>query len=233
MSPIIRNIIFGILLIVIILLVIHFFRSANSHLSGLNPGNKLVKIPSSKIAANKNSNNYAYSIWFYVSDWQYRLSSEKSLITRNSNSGNGASNPHIVLASHTNDIKINVDTVGSSNKGSDCSIRNFPLQRWVNLIVSLNGRTLDVYLDGKLVRTCILPGVAKPIGESDIQITPGGGFAGWTSRLKYWAQPLNPQEAFNVYKEGPGGSSWTNIFERYKLRITYLVDNVEQGSISI
>lgn len=234
MSSIIRNIIFGILLIVIILLVIHFFRGTNSHLSGLNPGNKLVKIPSSKIASNKNSNNYAYSIWFYVSDWQYRLSSDKALIDRKSNGGNSYSNPHISLASHTNDIKINVETVGGNNSNNNCSIRNFPLQRWVNLIVSLNGRTLDVYLDGKLVRTCILPGVAKPIGESDIDITPGGGFSGWTSRLKYWAKPLNPQEAYNVYKEGPGGgTSWTNIFEKYKLKITYLVDNVEEGSISI
>ena len=139
------------------------------------------------------------------------------------------------MAPYENNLNINISSTSPGNKtnNNDCTIRNFPLQRWTHLVVSLNNRTLDVYLDGKLVRTCILPGVAKPIGESDIQITPGGGFAGWTSRLKYWAQPLNPQEAFNVYKEGPGGSSWTNIFERYKLRVTYLVDNVEQGSISI
>lgn len=233
MSSILKNIIFAILLIVIILLIIHFLRKANSYLSSLNRGNKLVRIQSSKIAANKNSNNYAYSIWFFVSDWQYRLSSKKTLIKRSSNGASNASNPYIYLDSHTNDIHIQIETVGASHSNQDCSIRNFPLQRWVNLIVSLNGRTLDVYLDGKLVRTCILPGVAKPVGESDIEITPGGGFAGWTSRLKYWANPLNPQQAYNVYKEGPGGSNWTNIFERYKLKVTYLVDNVEEGSLSI
>lgn len=233
MSSIIRNIIFAILLIVIILLIIHFFRGKNSHLSGLNPGNKLVKISSSKILANKNSNNYAYSIWFYVTDWQYRLSQEKTLIKRKSNSGNSYLNPHISLAGYTNDININVETFGKSGGATNCSVRNFPMQRWVNLIISLNGRTLDVYLDGKLVRTCILSGVAKPISESDLEITPGGGFAGWTSKLKYWSNPLNPQEAYNVYKEGPGGSSWSNIFQKYKLKITYLVDNVDQGSISI
>lgn len=42
-----------------------------------------------------------------------------------------------------------------------CMINNFPLQRWVNLIVSLNNRTMDVYLNGKLVRTCILPAPAN------------------------------------------------------------------------
>ena len=233
MSTLLKNIIFGILIIVIILLVIYFFRGSNSHLSSLNPGNKLLNIPSSKISANKNSNNYAYSIWFYVSDWQYRLSSKKTLIKRSSNSGSNASNPHIYLGSHTNDLHIKVETIDGKHVNNDCSVRNFPLQRWVNLIVSLNGRTLDVYLDGKLVRTCIIPGVAKPIGESDIQITPGGGFAGWTSRLKYWANPLNPQEAFNVYKDGPGNASFSNIFQKYKLKVSYLVDNVEQGTFSI
>ena len=103
----------------------------------------------------------------------------------------------------------------------------------LTIIVSLNGRTLDIYLDGKLVRTCIIPGVAKPIGESDIEITPGGGFAGWTSRFKYWPKPLNPEEAYGVYKDGPGNNSFSNIFEKYKIKITYLVDNVEEGNFSI
>ena len=53
---------------------------------------------------------------------------------------------------------------------------NVPLQKWVNLIISLYGRTLDVYIDGKLVRTCVLPGVAQVNPDADILVTPMGGF---------------------------------------------------------
>ena len=40
-------------------------------------------------------------------------------------------------------------------------IVNVPIQRWVNIFISVFGRTLDVYLDGKLVKTGILPSIAK------------------------------------------------------------------------
>jgi hypothetical protein len=49
-----------------------------------------------------------------------------------------------------------------------CSIEDVPLQRWTNLIISLDNRALDLYLDGKLVRTCVLPGVPKMNPASNI-----------------------------------------------------------------
>lgn len=240
----IRNIVFVIILIIIVLVLLNFFSShTSSNLTGINPGNKTIRIDSDKLVSSKNSNNFSYSVWFYVTDWQYRLTETKDLVVRNTRGRKSSSNPHISLAPYENNINIVIDTIqNNSNKNqqhhhhkqqNNCFIRNFPLQRWVNLIISLNGRTLDVYLNGKLVRTCILPGVAKPVGESDIKLTPNGGFSGWTSKLRFWAKPLNPQEAFNVYKEGPGGSSWLSIFDKYKLKISYLVNNVEQGSVSI
>ena len=92
---------------------------------------------------------------------------------------------------------------------------------------------LDVYIDGKLVRTCVLPGVAKIDSNADVYITPNGGFSGWTSNLQYFANPLNPQEAYNIYKKGYGSSGLSGIFDKYKIKIAYLVDNKEEGSIEI
>ena len=39
----------------------------------------------------------------------------------------------------------------------DCEIFNVPLQKWVNIIISLNTKVIDVYMNGKLVKTCIMP----------------------------------------------------------------------------
>ena len=229
MNPILRNILLGITIIVV-LYVIYYFLIRTENLSKMNPGNKEIKIDSGKLANNANSNNFAYSIWFYVSDWQYRLTESKDLVVR---SQGDISNPHISMAPYENNLNINISSISPGNESSknNCTIRNFPLQRWTHLLVSLNNRTLDVYLDGKLVRTCILSGVAKPVGESDVLITPNGGFSGWTSRFRTWSKPLNPQEVFNVYREGPG-STGTSFLDRYKLRVSYYVDNVEQGSFS-
>jgi len=226
-------------------------------LSNCRSGTKQLVISPKKLDGNSNSNNYAYSVWFYVTDWSYRLSEPKDLLIRGGAAG--TANPRITLAPYENNLTISVNTFpthgGQQNSGQQplgssglpagshplgpapaqahtCAVNNFPLQRWVNLIVSLNNRTMDVYLDGKLVRTCILPAPAKIDPDAPVILTPGGGFKGWTSNTQYFSGPLNPQEAFNIYAAGPkcGGMS---LFDKYKLRVTYLVNNQPEASVTI
>jgi hypothetical protein len=93
-----------------------------------------------------------------------------------------------------------------------CSVPNVPIQSWCNLLISVYGRTLDIYLDGKLVNTCVLPGTAKINSEANVYITPVGGFAGWTSKFKYYPNATDPQTAWNIYQEGYGASFLNNLF---------------------
>ena len=111
-----------------------------------------------------------------------------------------------------------------------CKVQNVPLQRWVNIIISLYGRTLDVYIDGKLVRTCLLPGVAKISQTAPVIITPNGGFSGWTANFQYWANSTSPQQAYDIYKNGYGGSALGDFFNKYRLKLAFMEDNTERGN---
>jgi hypothetical protein len=88
-------------------------------------------------------------------------------------------------------------------------------------------------VDGKLVRTCVLPGVAKVNPDANITVTPMGGFQGWTSNFEYWDDASNPQQAYNIYKSGFGGSLLGDLFNKYRIKISFLEDNQEQGSFEI
>ena len=46
-----------------------------------------------------------------------------------------------------------------------CDIQNFPLQKWVCLNISLRSNVLDIFMDGSLVKSCILEGYPKLIKE--------------------------------------------------------------------
>ena len=90
------------------------------------------------------------------------------------------SSPSLALGAMQNNLIVST-AVYPTNSGSSgttspinhtCTVDNIPLQRWVNIIVSLNGRTMDVYINGKLTRTCVLPGVAKVNPSASIAITP-------------------------------------------------------------
>ena len=240
------TILLGVLMVFIIYLLYKNFNSNKAHIGSIKSGTESDVISASSLPSSNASSNYAYSIWFNVNNWQYRFSESKTLLSRASNNLGNINNPLITFSPYENDININITTYPSS--GGDetdtttmpvinpaCTIKNFPLQKWTNLIVSLNGRTSDIYLDGKLVRTCVLPGVPKIDPNADINITPDGGFSGWTTNIEYWGNALNPQEAYNIYKKGYGGSFgfFNNLLNKYKLKVSYLVNNKEEGSFEV
>jgi len=116
-----------------------------------------------------------------------------------------------------------------------CQIENVPLQAWTNLIMTLNGNALDCYLDGKLVRTCLMPGVPKLSGASELVLTPDGkSFQGYTGNFQYFSRAVNPREAYAIYKEGYGGSNWlSNLFNKYRIKLAFMKDNQEVNSFEI
>jgi len=90
---------------------------------------------------------------------------------------------------------------------------------------------MDLYIDGKLVRTCMLPGVASVNNSSDVYVTPAGGFEGWTSKFQYYPTPLNPQQAWNIYTRGY--SNWLSIFSTYQFKLSLVENGNTQSSVSI
>ena len=103
------------------------------------------------------------------------------------------------------------------------SLENVPLQKWSNLIISVNDRNMELYLDGKLVKTCILSGVPEQATDSMVHITPGStkdpnkfGFGGFVSNFRHIGKAVNPREAWKIYKNGyEQGGMFSNIFKFY------------------
>ena len=221
-----KNIFLVVLLLVLIYIVIQILNPSNK-ISSMQDGWVETIIDADKLKENNNSTNFTYSLWFYVNDWNNRFGEPKILLDRPNNS------PKITLGAMQNDIDITLDcypTSGvtgtqTSSVPHTCNIKNFPLQKWINLVISLQNQTLDIYLDGKLHKTCVLAGVPKINSESPVYITPKGGFNGWTSNFQYWDEASNPQQVYNIYKQGYGGGALGNIFNKYKLRFQFLKDN--------
>ena len=228
----VKNIIIGVVVILLIIVIVRWLMGDSSKLSGLNDAKKVTKIDSDDLEQS-NASNFAYSVWFYIDDWSYRYGEPKIILGRLD--ADLKPSPSIVLGAIENNVKIETTVYPSaqSNSGSThtCNVANVPIQRWVNLIVSLYGRTLDVYIDGKLVRTCVLPGVAKIANKAPVYITPLGGFSGYTSNVHYYGDAVNPQQAYNIYRAGYGGTGIGGF--PYEIEISYLKDGETQGSFTI
>jgi hypothetical protein len=86
-----------------------------------------------------------------------------------------------------------------------CDLTAVDLQRWVNITIILNGRTTDVYMDGKLARSCVLPSFYKvdPAGYK-MTVLDKGGFGGYISNVRAYGYTLNPDQVYRNYMAGPG-----------------------------
>tara|TARA_B100000925_G_scaffold141281_1_gene105860 strand:- start:1115 stop:1822 length:708 start_codon:yes stop_codon:yes gene_type:complete len=231
----------GILITVVVIVVIFLIYKAffgDNALSSLEDAKKMQQIASSSLGSSdsNSSANFTYSVWFYVDDWNYRYGEPKIVLAHGGASASKGGFG-IVLGGMQNDLNIAVETYPSesSTEGTvhTCNVQNIPLQKWVHCLVSVYGKSLDVYIDGKLVRTCVLPGIAKVDVSKDVFITPLGGFSGYTSNFQFFPNATNPQEAYNIYKKGFGGSALGNLFNKYRIKIVFLEDNQEQGSFEI
>jgi hypothetical protein len=96
-------------------------------------------------------------------------------------------------------------TIPSLNQDSDiCNIHDIPMQRWVNVTIAVNAKVVDVYMDGKLSRSCVLPGVFKvdPSGYTGTLLNYGG-FGGKISTTTMYDVALNPEMVYKNYMAGP------------------------------
>ena len=87
-----------------------------------------------------------------------------------------------------------------------------------------------MYLDGKLVKTQILTGTAE-VSSNNVYLTPDGGFDGWTSKFLYFEKPMNPQQAWNIYTDGPTG--WMSNLSTYQIQLSLIENGTPQSSVTI
>jgi len=239
-----------VLIIVLIYMVYNFMTNPTTSVSDFSDASKSVIVPSSKTESNSTgNNNYGYSVWLYIDAWRTNGTSmfNKNVITR----CNSAGAPLFKL--YLDNDQNNLMLVMSDSKGtpindkSPCVVRNVQLQKWINITMSIYGNTVDLYLDGKLVRTCIMPTMPASLSSSD-DLYVGGGYdvksslitnpkpgdlEGFISNVVYKADYFSPEEAWNVYSDGYSGAGMFNYLTSYKLNFSITNNNQTVGQFSI
>ncbi len=179
---------------------------------------------------------YTLSFWIYVQDMNHNNGIQKHILTLgsplNASTGFetlavylGATQPSLHIRTQNKDVATGAAAATADNlttsavaalfanatrflptelKGAD--IPMIDMQRWVNVTVVLSGRTTDVYLDGKLIRSTVNEGVFRvPSTGYQLELGHSDGFGGYISRVQAFDYALNPEEAYRIYTGGPHG----------------------------
>jgi hypothetical protein len=232
---------------IVIVFLIYILYSYFSNLSKtLNPSASLTStVPAIDKINNPNSTRYAYGTWIFVNSWDASVAHTIFFRDRNLN----------LYIDNTPSLKLQV-FIGSESSGKWSEplnvTNNFPLQKWVHLIVSMDNEFADIYMDGKLVKSHkFIEGDKRPaippknsstypvylgnppaVTSSPAQNPRGQTYDAYVTKFKRWADaPVDPQTAWNTYMEGNGSSSLLGSLGAYGVNLTLLKNNVENSKL--
>lgn len=135
-------IILGIVIIILIYVLFKYFTSTATTLQSSLTDLKIVQPAITKIT-NPTNTQYAYGLWVYVNNWDQNKN--KVFFSQG-----GVLSAYLLKDKPALCIDV---TMSDTTTMSTIITQNFPLQKWVYIIVSLDNQFLDVYLDGKLVKS--------------------------------------------------------------------------------
>ena len=119
--------------------------------------------------------------------------------------GNGSSD-YTNIATFNNLLNQNIGLADFTNTLNYpmCDLPEFDLQRWINVTVVVSGRVCDVYLDGKLSRSCMLDNVMqfpKSVGSAGIAV----------DACQKQGYAITPDRVYGIYQAGPSIKSSTLV----------------------
>ena len=238
-----------VLIIVLIYAVYKLLTKTTTTLSGFSDARKALVVTGQKSSA-----NYGYSVWIYVDAWKNTAAApstgklpaiHKNILTRTT-----ASNPTFILYldNATNDLHLRMTLSTTTVSYQTCTVQNIKLQKWVNITMSIYGNTVDLYLDGKLVKTCVLTTMPVATVDNDIiyvggkidsaaayvgPATDDGNLVGYISNVLYKKDYFTPEDAWDIYSAGYGGAGMFDFANRYKLNFSITKENQTVGQISL
>ena len=206
------------IIFIVIFTNLPMFKSYNEFLS--SPVSAMEASTIAGTAYKANSTSYSVSTWIYIQDWNINYGTPKNIMNRNHN-------PSLQLDEFENNLIIKFQTINTSSVTTPVNniikIPNISIQKWVNITCCFGDKTVDTYINGKLVDTFVTPNVQNisPLATTTLPFSVGNGFSGSISNTRYYNIFLSPQEAWDIYRGGFSNNMFGNFLNQFNASITF------------
>lgn len=223
------SIIISIVLILMIIYIAMYYHRQSAYSPYLlldvtsTGGNNAVIVQPNKIPDSKNSDQYSYSFWIYISSdalVNHPTSNDKKIIFSREGDSAGAKSVYAIdvkkktllirhaLNGNTEDLLLD-----SNDNIVKCDFENFPYDRFIHVAVVKYGYTLVLYINGILVKSKTTTKKFMNLYSSDslnnyykdYTVVPG-----WYSKIRYFVDfnrgtggALNDKQVYDIYLNSP------------------------------
>ena len=156
---------------------------------------------------------FTWSTWFWINDLDTAdKNSYKKIFSKGSTVNDGddflMNSPGLYLAPNTNELHVVLNTFyqdkdTTGNPYETIKIDNIPIKKWVNVLIRVQNNTVDVYLNGTLVKRKNMDKVPKQ-NYGDIFVGHNGtGMNGYLSSLRYFNYGIDVSKIQEIMESGP------------------------------
>jgi hypothetical protein len=158
---------------------------------------------------------FTYSTWLNIKDTQDKLGKYGHIFHKGNDSfqEDGLSLPNnapgLYLDKDTNKLVIIMNTF--NNVIEKVEVPNIPLNKWISVIIRVEGAKMDVYINGTITLRHQFTSVPKQ-NYGDLYVNLDGGFQGYISDLWYHNYSLTTRDIINIVDGGPNLKTDTSSY---------------------
>ena len=196
-------------------------------------------VPVIRSVNQKDGIEFTWGVWTFIKNLSpenrykhvFHKGNDKIDATLGLNFPNNA--PGLYIAPHTNNFVVIMNTFDKIKE--EIVIEDIPLNKWICVIIRIENKNLDVYINGVIVKRHVLESVPKQ-NYGDVYASMNGGYNGFTSDLRYWNYALSVKDIQNVVDNGPNLSMKTSDMVEsepryFSLRWFFQNPNMDYGGL--
>lgn len=208
-----------IVLVMVFVYLLYYFSRAVSLLQGVTTLKSAHTIAGDKLEVSSGKNVY-YDFWLFV-------------VT--------APTSDQVLLSREFKIKLNGTSMklyksdDTSITGDNANVITYPTGKWLFVSINVNEKVMEVYFNGKLVKTFSMTGALNVSATTNLVV--GSAVDGYITKLRRLTKQMSSDFIWSKYLEGNGQFSGVfggllNYFDTYHAKVT-LVDGDKKKEVKL
>lgn len=211
----------GIILYYLVILLFFKDHRLGMILKGVLNGNedgRRYDQPATKMREIAGAGEYSFSFWSYIDSFD----GKKHVILKRAEGG--LVNPEVLLSQDSNSMIIRM-----SNTGGDllsCEIKMVPLQRWNCFSVNVFSNSINVYMNGRLYRSCTFfnpsgaptSGMPFPNVNAGLEVKHGVDFPGKIASMFFRNSTMSAEEIMGVYRAGPNAGATGLLYRLFGIK---------------
>lgn len=216
-----NKVIIAIVIVIIILIAsgaFIYFSTWKGILETVQDAKKKITVEPGKIRFSQpyKGISFTHSLWIYIDDWSYRNMEEKYILSNDKFK--------IFLGKQNNNLYIEIPLEKTAHP-ERIVYEQLPLQKWINIVLILDNRHLDIWLNGKLYHSRHLSNVPKFDETKAIEYTPHRGFSGHIARIYHYEKPITKRAIEGIFLLGPiSYNPFIRLYEFLKKKIALSLD---------